>query len=158
MSGIRGKNTRPELLIRSALHRRGFRFRLHYGQLPGKPDLVFPKYRALVLINGCFWHGHDCHLFKWPSTRKDFWRSKIGSNQVRDAKNASEYADRGWRAMIIWECALRGRTRRALDEVIAEIARWLVSGSGNAEISGAGDVSVARRPRKRNARAATYLR
>ena len=136
MSGIRGKNTKPELLIRSALHRKGFRFRLHYGQLPGKPDLVFPKYRALVMINGCFWHGHDCHLFKWPSSRGVFWREKIESNQVRDAKNITEYGERGWRAMIIWECALKGRTRRDSDEVIAEISDWLTAGSRNTEITG----------------------
>lgn len=144
MSGIRGKNTKPELLIRSALHRKGFRFRLHYGELPGKPDLVFPKYRALVLINGCFWHGHDCHLFKWPGTREEFWRGKISSNQIRDAKNVSEYGDRGWRVMVIWECALKGRTRRASDEVVAEIAGWLMSGPGNAEVSGTTDQDVER--------------
>ncbi len=77
MSGIRGKNTKPELVIRSALHRAGYRFRLHTRSLPGKPDLVLPKYRAAIFVNGCFWHGHDCHLFKWPGTRKDFWRAKI---------------------------------------------------------------------------------
>lgn len=136
MSGIRGKDTKPELLIRSALHKRGFRFRLHYGDLPGKPDLVFPKYHALVLINGCFWHGHDCHLFKWPSTREDFWRTKITSNQVRDARNAAEYTAQGWRMMVIWECALKGRTRRDCFEIVAEVADWLLSGSERAEVSG----------------------
>jgi DNA mismatch endonuclease, patch repair protein len=76
MSGIRGKHTRPERMIRSALHRRGFRFRLH-GNLPGKPDLVLSRYHAVIFVHGCFWHGHECDLFRWPGTRKKFWREKI---------------------------------------------------------------------------------
>lgn len=136
MSGIRGKDTQPELMIRSGLHRRGFRFRLHYGQLPGKPDLVFPKYRAIVLINGCFWHGHDCHLFKWPGTREEFWRGKITSNQVRDATNRTECRKRGWKTMVIWECALKGRTRRDLSKVVETVAVWIRMGSRDAEIAG----------------------
>ena len=80
MSGIRGKNTRPELLIRKGLHARGFRFRLHDKRLPGKPDLVLPKYSAVIFVHGCFWHGHDCHLFKWPQSRREFWRKKITRN------------------------------------------------------------------------------
>lgn len=136
MSGIRGKDTRPELMIRSALHRHGFRFRLHYGQLPGKPDLVFPKYSAVVLINGCFWHGHDCHLFKWPSTREEFWHQKITSNQVRDARNSAEYKKRGWKSMVIWECALKGRTRLDPDDVVEIVASWLKFGSVDSRILG----------------------
>lgn len=136
MAGIRGKDTRPELMIRSALHQQGFRFRLHYSQLPGKPDLVFPKYRAVVLINGCFWHGHDCHLFKWPGTREEFWRHKITSNQVRDERNSAEYKKRGWKSMVVWECALKGRTRCDLDEIVATISNWLKTGSDDSEIVG----------------------
>lgn len=77
MSGIQGKNTKPELTIRKGLHALGFRYRLHGKTLPGKPDLVFPKYKAVIFIHGCFWHAHHCHLFKWPSTRVDFWQEKI---------------------------------------------------------------------------------
>lgn len=136
MSGIRGKNTRPELLIRSELHKRGFRFRLHYGQLPGKPDLVLPKYNAVILVNGCFWHGHNCHLFKWPSTREEFWRNKIQSNQVRDESNIDEYAALGWKTLVVWECALKGRGRHDLGYLVDKIDDWLKTASGNAEISG----------------------
>ena len=136
MSGIRGKDTRPELIIRSGLHRKGFRFRLHYGQLPGKPDMVFPKYGAIVQINGCFWHGHGCHLFKWPSSRKKFWREKISANKVRDASNLTACRERGWRTLVVWECALKGRSRKDAQEVIAMIAGWLKSGTKSTVISG----------------------
>src|SRR5690349_2323893 len=96
MSGIRGRDTQPELLIRKSLHKQGFRYRLHYKDLPGKPDLVFPAYKAIILINGCFWHGHQCHLFKWPATRREFWKTKITANQTRDARNLSTYSELGW--------------------------------------------------------------
>ena len=105
MAGIRSKNTKPELVIRSVLHRRGFRFRLYRRDLPGKPDLVFPKHRAVILIHGCFWHGHGCHLFRWPKTREDFWREKIGSNMERDRRQFYALRDAGWRVATIWECA-----------------------------------------------------
>jgi len=136
MSGIRGKDTRPELLIRKALHARGFRYRLHDSKLPGKPDLAFPRYKAVIEINGCFWHGHDCHLFKWPSSRKEFWKEKITGNIERDRKNQSALEQLGWRVLTIWECAVKGRTRRPLDDVIESAASWLRSGKGNAEITG----------------------
>ena len=96
MSGIRGKNTKPELLIRKALFAQGFRYRLHDKLLPGKPDLVFPKYHAVIQINGCFWHGHDCSLFKWPSSSSEFWREKITGNRQRDAANCQELERLGW--------------------------------------------------------------
>lgn len=137
MSGIRGKNTRPELLIRQGLHRLGFRYRLHYPDLPGKPDMVFPKYRAIILINGCFWHQHDCHLFKWPSTRKDFWRKKIGANRARDERNLKAYEREGWKVLVIWECAIKGKTRRPLEEIINTTANWLQFDQSDAEIEGA---------------------
>ena len=107
MAGIRGGNTKPELAIRSALHRRGFRFRIHCSDLPGKPDLVFLKYRAVILIHGCFWHGHQCHLFRWPKTREEFWREKIISNMERDQRQFSVLRKDGWRVATIWECALK---------------------------------------------------
>ena len=86
MSGIRGKDTRPEVLVRKALHALGFRYRLHNKSLPGKPDLSFPKYKAVIFIHGCFWHGHSCRYFKVPKTRTDFWQDKINSNRLRDAQ------------------------------------------------------------------------
>ncbi len=127
MAGIRGKNTRPELLIRKGLHARGFRFRLHDKKLPGKPDLVLPKYRAVIFVNGCFWHKHDCHLFKWPKTRADFWRTKIEGNVANDLKAAHLLEQKGWRILTIWECALKGKTRLSPDKVIAQAAEWLRS-------------------------------
>lgn len=136
MSGIRGKNTKPELVIRSGLHRLRFRYRLHYGDLPGKPDIVFPKYQAIILVNGCFWHGHGCNLFKWPTTRPDFWRNKIRTNQVRDQRNLNTYAAEGWRTLVIWECALKGAERRDPEKIVELVARWLKSGTESAEIEG----------------------
>jgi len=136
MSGIRGKDTKPELLLRSGLHRRGFRYRLHYSYLPGKPDMVFPKFHALIMINGCFWHGHNCHLFKWPTTRKTFWKEKILSNQVRDERNLTEYWRNGWRTLVIWECALKGKTRKNPYDVINYAAEWLSSDTLHSEIEG----------------------
>ena len=127
MAGIRGRNTKPERVIRSVLHRRGFRFRLHRSDLPGKPDLVFPKHRAVILIHGCFWHGHGCHLFRWPKTREDFWREKIRSNMERDRRQFSALRDAGWRVATIWECALKGRYRLPIETVTEVCARWLVS-------------------------------
>ncbi len=100
MAAIRGKDTRPEMIIRRGLHARGFRFRLHAAGLPGKPDLVFPKYRAVVLVNGCFWHGHECSMFRWPSSRQEFWKEKITGNKRRDLANLEGLADAGWRTCV----------------------------------------------------------
>lgn len=136
MSGIRGKDTQPEMLIRSMLHRAGFRYRLHHAGLPGKPDLVFPKYKALILINGCFWHGHDCHLFKWPSSRPEFWREKIEGNKARDVNNLRKCRDAGWRVMVIWECAMKGNGRVPAEELSTCIRDWLLGGNMFIEIAG----------------------
>lgn len=127
MSGIRGKNTKPELLLRSALHRGGLRFRLHRRDLPGRPDMTFPRYGAVLFVHGCFWHGHDCHLFKWPSSRESFWREKIAGNIERDRRQAVALEKAGFRVGIVWECALKGRTRLSLDEVVRACSRWLRS-------------------------------
>jgi len=134
MSNIKGHNTKPELLVRSALHKRGFRYRLHDKRLPGKPDLVFPKYKAIILINGCFWHGHDCHLFKWPSTRQAFWHQKIGQTRQRDAANLIEYQRLGWKTLTIWECALKGKNKLGIKETIETAVRWLQFDENDAEI------------------------
>ncbi len=106
MSGIRGRNTRPELVLRSALHARGFRFRLHVGDLPGKPDLVFPKYRAAIQVHGCFWHRHGCAKTSTPSTNVEFWERKFRRNLARDAEVANELEKLGWRLGVVWECCL----------------------------------------------------
>lgn len=126
MSGIRGKNTKPELLIRKAMFARGFRYRLHDNSLPGKPDLVFPKYRAIIQINGCFWHGHNCPLFKWPSSRPEFWKEKITGNQQRDITNCQELERMGWRVLTVWECALKGKHKLPFGELMHIVVSWLV--------------------------------
>jgi DNA mismatch endonuclease (patch repair protein) len=126
MSGIRGRNTKPELLIRSLLHRRGFRFRLDARDLPGRPDIVLPRYGAVIFVHGCFWHGHDCPLFKWPQTRPDFWREKIGRNRANDEKSRAALLAAGWRVGVVWECALRG-ANRDLDGVLQRLVDWLHS-------------------------------
>lgn len=90
MAGIKAKDTKPELIIRRGLHAMGFRFRLHAKGLPGKPDLVLRKYRAVIFVNGCFWHGHECVLFKWPKSRADFWREKINRNRHNDRVNSAK--------------------------------------------------------------------
>jgi DNA mismatch endonuclease (patch repair protein) len=136
MAGIRGTNTKPELLLRKGLHARGFRFRLHDRALPGKPDIVLPRYRAVILAHGCFWHGHDCHLFRWPSTRPEFWQAKIERNRMVDARSEAALTDAGWRQGIVWECALKGRTRLPLEDVIDACADWLRSDRPRIEIRG----------------------
>ncbi|HYC74313.1 very short patch repair endonuclease [Brevundimonas sp.] len=127
MSGIRGKNTKPEMLIRKALHARGFRYRLHCKDLPGNPDLCLPKYRAAIFVHGCFWHGHGCHLFKWPKTRPEFWREKIGRNCEVDEAASTMLLDAGWRVATVWECSLKGRGRQQLSEIAERLDRWLLS-------------------------------
>lgn len=129
MSGIRGRNTKPELLIRSGLHRLGYRFRLHDRRLPGRPDLVFPSCRAVIEVKGCFWHGHDCHLFRWPGTRQEFWREKIASNIARDGRTRQALLDCGWRVGEVWECQLRGKEQLPLDEVIGQLITFLATSS-----------------------------
>ena len=136
MAGIRGKDTKPELAIRSALHSLGFRFRLHRKDLPGRPDLVFPKHKAVIFVHGCFWHGHGCHLFKWPGTRSEFWREKISSNVRRDHWHFSALTDSGWRVATIWECALKGRTRLPPKEIAQRCAAWLNSDVAEMRLDG----------------------
>jgi DNA mismatch endonuclease, patch repair protein len=127
MSGIRGKNTKPETIIRSALHAAGLRYRLHVAALPGKPDLVLPKYKTVIFVHGCFWHGHNCHLFKLPSTRTEFWSSKIEENRMRDTRVIERLESIGWRVGVIWECALKGKERRPISEVVEQCLQWLES-------------------------------
>lgn len=110
MSGIRGKNTKPEIIVRQALHRAGLRFRLHRKDLPGKPDIVLPKYHAVIFVHGCFWHGHGCRYFKVPKTRTDFWLDKITANARRDRIHEDDLRNAGWSVFIVWECEIRDGT------------------------------------------------
>ena len=136
MAAIRGSHTKPELLIRKALHAAGLRYRLHVKDLPGKPDLVFPRHRAVVFAHGCFWHQHDCHLFKWPATRQDFWREKIGRNVINDERAVQALLGMGWRVATIWECALKGRTRPDFDHAMQQLAGWIESDEQTITIRG----------------------
>jgi len=124
MSGIRSTDTGPEIAIRKGLHKRGFRFRLHNGALPGKPDIVLSKYSAVIFVNGCFWHRHDCHLFRWPKSREEFWVEKLNGNVARDVFNQNQLAEQGWRVARVWECALKGKHKLSLDTVLDECAEW----------------------------------
>lgn len=125
MAKIKGCNTKPELLIRSLLHRKGLRFRLHVKDLPGKPDIVLPKYRAVVFIHGCFWHGHkDCHLFRLPATRTEFWQEKILRNQNNDSRAVELLLASNWRVCIVWECSIRG-AKKEPEKVASTITDWL---------------------------------
>lgn len=136
MSRIKGKHTAPERFIRSVLHQKGFRYRLHDKRLPGKPDLSFPKYRAVIEVRGCFWHGHGCHMFKWPKTRQDFWQNKILRNRERDLENLAKLEQRGWKPLVIWECALRGKEALPQQELASTIEAWLINDPCSAEIRG----------------------
>lgn len=136
MAGIRGKDTKPEMTLRRGLHKLGFRYRLHDRGLPGTPDMVFPRYRAVIFAHGCFWHGHECHLFKWPSTRKKFWYQKISRNKEIDETNIILLRQLGWRTGIVWECALKGKYKINIEEVIERCADWLLSEIPSFELYG----------------------
>lgn len=118
MASIKARDTSPELAVRRILHRSGFRFRLHSKHLPGRPDIVLPRYRAAIFVNGCFWHGHEnCAAFRIPKTRTDFWQTKIAANTARDRRVAASLGELGWRCLTVWECAVRGKGRLADEEL-----------------------------------------
>lgn len=112
MARIRGTNTKPELVVRSALHRAGFRFRLYSRGLPGRPDIVLARLRTVVFVHGCFWHRHGCTLSSTPATRRAFWEEKFARNAARDRRAARRLRQLGWRVLTVWECSLRTATRR----------------------------------------------
>lgn len=128
MSRIGGKHTGPEMVIRRGLHGRGLRYRLHGKGIPGTPDMVFPKHRAIVFVHGCFWHGHRCSLFKWPKTRAAFWKAKISRNIERDQEALALLGGDGWRVLIVWECALKGKNRRSLPDVLRSAESFIRQG------------------------------
>jgi len=136
MSRITGKNTEPEMKIRKALHGLDYRYSLHKKNLPGKPDIYFRKYNALIEINGCYWHGHDCHFFKWPQNNKEFWKKKIGRTKERDGNNFRKLQDMGYRLLVIWECAIKGKTSLDFEVLIESVIKWLHSDIQFKEIEG----------------------
>ena len=134
MSAIKAKDTKPELVLRRGLHARGFRYRLHVRTLPGTPDIVLPKYKAVIFVHGCFWHGHDCHLFKLPASRTEFWAEKIRRNRERDAAAIGIVTSTGWRVLTAWECTMRGRTKMRSEELLQDVSCWIMSGDAVAEV------------------------
>ncbi len=127
MSRIRGRDTKPELFIRRGLHALGLRYRLQDRKLPGRPDLVFCRFRAVIFVHGCFWHGHNCSMFKLPQTRQEFWETKIASNRARDVRATDELLEKGWRIANVWECSLRGPGKLPEGEVLKRCFEFLIS-------------------------------
>jgi DNA mismatch endonuclease, patch repair protein len=139
MSRIKSKDTRQEVEIRKRLFALGFRYRLHDNKLPGTPDIVLLKYKAVVFIHGCFWHVHDCYLFRWPASKKTFWKKKLIGNKKRDIENIERLKKHGWRVLVIWECAFRGAGKKRdkeIDSIVKKTAKWLNFGKLNNEIRG----------------------
>ncbi len=129
MSRIKDRNTKPEIFLRKLLYARGIRYRLHRKDLPGRPDLVLSKFKAVVFVHGCFWHLHEgCRNFKIPSTRKDFWKKKLEGNRDRDVANRKVLLELGWRVLTVWECSLHA-CRHDPAPLINQIIEWLVSNS-----------------------------
>lgn len=128
MSRVRGKDTSPEMIVRRGLHARGLRYRLHVRELPGRPDLVFPRYKTAMFIHGCFWHKHTCEFFSLPKTRPEFWAKKLEDNVARDRRAISALHEDGWRVAVIWECSLRRATPAHIEGVMNRVARFIRSG------------------------------
>lgn len=135
MSGIRGKNTRPEIIVRKNLFAAGFRFRLHRRDLPGAPDIVMPGRRVAIFVHGCFWHHHEgCRYAKLPATRPAFWKDKLEGNAERDSRAIDALLDLGWRVLVVWGCAVREKgTSSTLQN---DLARWINGKAVRGEISG----------------------
>jgi DNA mismatch endonuclease (patch repair protein) len=135
MSRIRNKDTLPEMRVRKGLWQSGLRYRLHVRELPGRPDLVLPRWNACVFVHGCFWHHHDgCQNFRLPRTRPRFWKDKLVGNKRRDIESIAALDAAGWRVAVVWECAVRADC----DRIISMLARWIRSGKRSMEITGSG--------------------
>lgn len=137
MASVGQRDTGVEMMLRSALHRMGLRYRLHVRSLPGSPDLVFPRYRAVVFVHGCYWHAHGCHRSTVPRSSQGFWSEKFAANKLRDAKKETALLDAGWRVMTVWECTLRGKTARQPEKVAAAIRSWLHSSARRGRVGSA---------------------
>ena len=142
MAGIGGKNTKPEILVRKELHRRGFRFRLHTRDLPGRPDIVLAKFKAVIFVHGCFWHGHNCHLFKWPKQNEAFWLEKISANKRRDDLNRQKLRQAGWRVAEVWECSLRGKERLCPTVIGDRLSKWLITDEPVLNLEGPSSIAL----------------
>ena len=138
MAAVRSQDMGPEVAIRKALHARGLRYRTNVRNLPGRPDIVFPKYRVAIFVHGCFWHRHDCSLFRLPAARCEFWAKKLERNRERDAEVSQALSEIGRRCLTVWECAIRGSEKRDFSALVDEIACWITPGGTAYELRGAG--------------------
>ena len=136
MSSVGQKDTGPEMSLRSALHRAALRYRLHDRTLPGSPDLVFPRFDAVVFVHGCYWHSHGCYKSTVPKSRRDFWQDKFKANRARDKRNVALLRDRGWRVLTVWECILKGKYAEPAENVAEAVKAWLKSGETLGQIPG----------------------
>lgn len=135
MRAIKSKDTKPEMIVRHLLHINGFRYRISPKNLPGKPDIWLAKWKAVIFINGCFWHGHNCARFRLPATRTVFWKEKINSNKERDIRNIYSLNNKGIRVLTIWECSLKGKEKMSEYMLLTLIKTWLKCGVMNSEIT-----------------------
>lgn len=131
MSGIKSHDTKPELIVRKALFKRGFRYRLHSTNLPGKLGVVLPKYKTVIFVHGCFWHMHDGKLFKWPKSNEAFWKEKLSRNKQRDEENKIWLTSDGWKVLTIWECSLKGKLEKDLEKLFYTVSNWITLDTGN---------------------------
>lgn len=128
MSHIRSTNTKPEETVRKYLFSRGLRYRKNVRKLPGSPDIVLPKYKTIVFVNGCFWHHHDCKFFVWPKSNEDYWHKKIDRNVESDTKNIALLRDSGWNVIVVWECQLKKAVR---EQTLSDLYDQIISGESN---------------------------
>jgi DNA mismatch endonuclease (patch repair protein) len=136
MSSVGQKDTGPEMLLRTVLHGAGLRYRLHDRTLPGTPDLVFPRFRAVVFVHGCYWHSHGCYRSTVPKSRRSFWQNKFTANRQRDSRDVGGLNALGWRVMVVWECALKGKRACPHDAVAQAVKAWLGGSAPFAEFPG----------------------
>ena len=136
MSRVRQKDTGPEIMLRSSLHQAGLRYRLHVKELPGSPDLVFPRFKAVAFVHGCYWHSHGCYRSTVPKSRRAFWMDKFSANRARDSRNMNLLRLSNWRVLVVWECALVGNRALPLSQIREMVRTWLNGDEERGEIAG----------------------
>ncbi len=145
MAAVKGKDTKPEMIVRKYLFSRGMRFRVQVRKLPGNPDIVLPKYKTVILVNGCFWHGHeDCKYFRLPKSNVEFWKEKIGRNIERDRESMQALLDLGWKIIRVWECELRNKANR--EDTLNKIYKSITSPNGSSYSFEETDIPMAAEP------------
>ena len=137
MASVGQKDTDAELLLRKTLHKIGLRYRLHVRALPGSPDLVFPRFNAVIFVHGCYWHSHGCYRSTIPKSRRKFWTAKFEANRSRDERKRDLLLKDGWRVLTVWECALKGKTAKTSTAIAKTVKAWLKSANSTGEVAGA---------------------